>query len=523
MNSISSDDGRGGGDYFNEDRNTQKVYFKEARVDSDVNMVVDLVPAPRISWKDKLLEGETVGSMAFSMDYDIIDREDFVFTNGDILQSTINGILWVEFESLLVVCFSCGRYGHVKGLYPSAVAYLNLSGGKEMKPVSVIEGSASMEAEGPFGPWMIIEHKSRRNKKDTRIQKVNIMAKRLTRSRFDVLSLIDNGNVGAGETQVDISGIRFQQCQFLKKLRGKVVGPRVEPFCEKTEVTKVVGQVDKNGPGEPNVNMAMVKNGSSLENIGPALVMLDGQLAIEGLILVEGFGNTSLYFNPMFEGPIESVVELNSGILDPKQNSMVFFKENDDPDFTKAIIKEGPIGHSKSQLAFKREHRPDLIGLLEMRVSGGKVDSIIAKLEFLFSHHIKMMVIGIWTSFDYGFLKGSLARLWGFPRLIQLLDTIESFGGYLGSCNVLDTELWGILDGFKLILDLGFERVLIQIDNLEAVNAIQDGSFRNSNFTLVRRIHQLLAIVEHWRPQHIPREENKIIDGLINMVRDRRT
>ncbi|MBA0711798.1 hypothetical protein Golax_010945 [Gossypium laxum] len=451
MNSISSDDGKGGGDYFNEDRNTKKVYFKEARVDSDVNMVVNLVPTPRISWKDKLLEGGTVGSMAFSMDYDIIDREDFVFTNGDILQSTINGILgpwmvlrhyltiqpwtvdfnllqpfpsmvmvwihiprllgflskrrvlkeigslvgkrnervqWVEFESLLVVCFSCGRYGHVKGLCPSAVAYLNLSGGKEMDLVSVTEGLASMEAEEPFSPWIIIELKSRRNKKDTRIQKVNIMAKGLTRSRFDVLSLIDNGNVGAG--------------------------PRVEPLCEKTEVTKVMGQVGKNGPGEPNVNMAMVKNGSSLENIGPALVMLDVQLAIEGVITVEGFGNTSLYFNPMFEGPIESVVELNFGILDPKQNSMVFFKENDDPNFTKAIIKECPIGYSKSQLASKthglgncqgyanskfprifhkynREHRPDLIGLLEMRVSGGKVDSIIAKLGFLFSYHIKRM------------------------------------------------------------------------------------------------------------------------------------
>ncbi|MBA0649104.1 hypothetical protein Goklo_016708 [Gossypium klotzschianum] len=297
MNSISPDDGKGGGGYFNEDRNTKKVYFKEARVDSEVNMVVDLVPAPRISWKDKLLEGGTVGSMAFSMDYDIIDREDFVFTKGDILQSTINGILQrvlkeigslvgkrnegvqsVEFESLLVVCFSCGRYGHVKGLCPSAVADLNLSGRKEMDPISMTEGSASMETEGPFGPWMIIEHKSRRNKKDTQIQKVNIMAKGLTRSRFDVLSLIDNGNVGAGEMQVDISGIRFQQCQFLKKLRGKEVGPRVEPLCEKTEVTKVVGQVGKNGPGEPNVNMAVVKNGSGLENIGPALVMLDGQL-----------------------------------------------------------------------------------------------------------------------------------------------------------------------------------------------------------------------------------------------------
>ncbi|MBA0760415.1 hypothetical protein Gotri_023161 [Gossypium trilobum] len=49
--------------------------------------------------------------------------------------------------------------------------------------------------------------------------------------------------------------------------------------------------------------------------------------------------------------------------------------------------------------------------------------------------------------------------------------TIE-FCRYLGSCTMTEVELWGILDGLKLILDRRFERVSIQTVNLEAVNAI---------------------------------------------------
>ncbi|MBA0781817.1 hypothetical protein Gotri_002701 [Gossypium trilobum] len=80
------------------------------------------------------------------------------------------------------------------------------------------------------------------------------------------------------------------------------------------------------------------------------------------------------------------------------------------------------------------------------------------------------------------------------------------FCRYLGCCSVLDVERWAILDGLHLALDRGVKCILIQIDSLEAVNAIQ----------------QLLTKVHYWCIQHIPREENKITDALAKMVRDRR-
>ncbi|MBA0761268.1 hypothetical protein Gotri_023939 [Gossypium trilobum] len=49
---------------------------------------------------------------------------------------------------------------------------------------------------------------------------------------------------------------------------------------------------------------------------------------------------------------------------------------------------------------------------------------------------------------------------------------IIGFGRYLGNNRVREPELWGILDGLKLIIDQSFERVLIQIAYLEVVNTI---------------------------------------------------
>ncbi|KAH1129526.1 hypothetical protein J1N35_000904, partial [Gossypium stocksii] len=45
---------------------------------------------------------------------------------------------------------------------------------------------------------------------------------------------------------------------------------------------------------------------------------------------------------------------------------------------------------------------------------------------------------------------------------------------YLANCIVVEAKLWGILDGLNLILDRSFERVFIQTDIIEAVNAIQE-------------------------------------------------
>ncbi|KAG8489106.1 hypothetical protein CXB51_017021 [Gossypium anomalum] len=80
----------------------------------------------------------------------------------------------------------------------------------------------------------------------------------------------------------------------------------------------------------------------------------------------------------------------------------------------------------------------------------------------------------------------------------------------------------GYLRWFETYSGMGLRKCSNSTDSFKAVNAIQDESFRGSNFSLVKRIHQLLKIVRHWEIQHIFRDENKIGDGLVKMICDRR-
>ncbi|MBA0770922.1 hypothetical protein Gotri_019470, partial [Gossypium trilobum] len=73
---------------------------------------------------------------------------------------------------------------------------------------------------------------------------------------------------------------------------------------------------------------------------------------------------------------------------------------------------------------------------------------------------------------------------------------IFGFCRYLGCCTALDAELWGILDEEPL---------------------------GGPKSTLIRRIHQFLSKVHHWHIQHVPRDENKFVDGLAKMVANHAT
>ncbi|KAG8486209.1 hypothetical protein CXB51_019502 [Gossypium anomalum] len=99
---------------------------------------------------------------------------------------------------------------------------------------------------------------------------------------------------------------------------------------------------------------------------------------------------------------------------------------------------------------------------------------------------------------------------------------IIGFAKYLGSCTVLEVELWRILDGLNLILDRHFEKILIQTDSTEAINAILDNSSGSPNSALVRKIYLILRKMKQWKIQYIPREDNLIADSLAKSVRTRR-
>ncbi|KAH1045577.1 hypothetical protein J1N35_036361 [Gossypium stocksii] len=102
-------------------------------------------------------------------------------------------------------------------------------------------------------------------------------------------------------------------------------------------------------------------------------------------------------------------------------------------------------------------------------------------------------------------------------------NLIVGFSRYLGSCEVIDAELWGILDGLQIALDRGFHKVCIRTDNLEAVNLIQEELHGGSYSALILRVSLLPKSLNYWYLQYIPREENRVADRNVKLRRDRDT
>ncbi|MFQ6622051.1 hypothetical protein Gotur_002137 [Gossypium turneri] len=66
------------------------------------------------------------------------------------------------------------------------------------------------------------------------------------------------------------------------------------------------------------------------------------------------------------------------------------------------------------------------------------------------------------------------------------LSTPPKFSNWiqLSTCSALDVELWGIFEGVTIVMDKGFDRILIISDSQEAVQAIQGSVTKTSNSAL---------------------------------------
>ncbi|KAG8488864.1 hypothetical protein CXB51_016750 [Gossypium anomalum] len=76
----------------------------------------------------------------------------------------------VEYEALPTVCFGCGKYGHAKYFCPEENVNRNpISQSEVVKDASVEAAGGNVgEARPEFGPWMLVEKKSRRNLRNGR-------------------------------------------------------------------------------------------------------------------------------------------------------------------------------------------------------------------------------------------------------------------------------------------------------------------------------------------------------------------
>ncbi|MBA0563169.1 hypothetical protein Golob_008167 [Gossypium lobatum] len=234
-------------------RNSKKVRFK-GKEGNNVEMLVGPVSSPSVSWKDLLLRNfakSTERARGKNKEHFNLEERDFfmtivngilaidfsdrvknyllkdiettvmvkllgrsigyitlqnrvsrvegtIFVNLDkplISQILVNGKTQrVEYESLPIVFFSCGRHGHVKDLCSFSAGTKGNAGEKEgsmeTKPIT----GDSMKEATEFGPWTIVDRRSHRNLKYSSKSVAKIPGSEANGSRFRSLVLMEKGN-----------------------------------------------------------------------------------------------------------------------------------------------------------------------------------------------------------------------------------------------------------------------------------------------------------------------------------------
>ncbi|MBA0704233.1 hypothetical protein Golax_016503 [Gossypium laxum] len=146
-------------------------------------------------------------------------------------QVLINGrVQQVEFEALPNVCFSCGKYGHPKSSCSSSLTDQTIHGRKEDSP-KVINNEADPTAmRDAFGPWMVVERKSRCNQ----------AGKQNHQPKF----LEENLEIG------------FKQGYFIKKIKSKRSGSSSGLSVEGNTSKGILGQGVTIGPAKKTSGLA---------------------------------------------------------------------------------------------------------------------------------------------------------------------------------------------------------------------------------------------------------------------------
>lgn len=81
----------------------------------------------------------------------------------------------------------------------------------------------------------------------------------------------------------------------------------------------------------------------------------------------------------------------------------------------------------------------------------------------------------------------------------------------IGRGEIADSELWEILLGLRLALELGHRRMVVEMNCMEATSLISKGtSALHRLFGLVEDIRNLLNQMKSWEVNHVYRQQNRV-------------
>lgn len=98
---------------------------------------------------------------------------------------------------------------------------------------------------------------------------------------------------------------------------------------------------------------------------------------------------------------------------------------------------------------------------------------------------------------------------------------IAEFSKNIGCCSIINAEMWGVLDGLHLAWNLGIEKLVLEMDSIEAIQLIQTNSTEQHHSVVLRAIKGLLQLDWIIQIKHEFRDGNKVVDGLAQMASSR--
>lgn len=127
-----------------------------------------------------------------------------------------------------------------------------------------------------------------------------------------------------------------------------------------------------------------------------------------------------------------------------------------------------------------------------------------------------------WVALPVGFVKlnvdgcRSVAGRIVAGGVIRDADSglIRGFSSAIGSGSVLEAEMWALLLGFSLAKELGFVKVLVEFDSMEAIGLMLG---KKEGHALARIMKEFVAIREAMKNvtiRHVYREQNKMANQL---------
>ena len=129
-----------------------------------------------------------------------------------------------------------------------------------------------------------------------------------------------------------------------------------------------------------------------------------------------------------------------------------------------------------------------------------------------------------WTLQADGAARGNPGpAAWGVAVLDETGECVGGHSGYLGRATNNVAEYHGLVEALKLAASSGADEVSIQADSQLIVRQIE-GDYRVKHpdlKPLYRAAMDLISGFRSFRIRHVPREENKQADRLVNVALNR--